>query len=116
MLNVSDGLHGSFFVSRNFGNDKWKLTPSIGVNWEDQNYVDYYYGVKNSEVNSDRDEYHPGFSINPFVECTYIHFWGDNWASYLRATGNYLDQEIQDSPLVDKKVSFSFLAAFVYRF
>lgn len=116
MLNVSNGFNGSLFVARSFGNDKWKITPSLGVHWEDENYVDYYYGVKNSEVNSDRFEYHPGFSINPFLECTYIHFWGDSWATYIRATGNYLDKEIQNSPLVDKAVSFAFLMAFVYRF
>lgn len=116
LFNVSNGLHGSLSIGRSFGPSKWSVTPSFGLKWEDENYVDYYYGVKESEENTDRPEYHPGFSIHPFIDCTWLHFWGDNWASYITASVTYLDQEIYNSPLVDKKLNYSFLMAFVYRF
>ena len=116
LLGVSDGLEGSVSLARSFGGRKYILTPSIGFKWQDPNFADYYYGVQNNESTSSRTEYHPSFSFNPNLDCSLLYFWNDNWASFLTLSGTYLDKEIQNSPLVDKKVNLSLLAAFVYRF
>lgn len=116
LLGVSDGFHGSLSVGRSFDSEKFMLIPSVGVKWEDENYVDYYYGVSSEDETSSREEYHPGFTFNPYVECTYLRFWGQSWATYLTVSAIYLDEEIQNSPLVDQKFKFSFLMALVYRF
>jgi len=116
LLGVSNGLRSNLSVSRSFGPYKWKLTPSIGLRFENQNYVDYYFGVDEKDSTADRAEYHPDFSINPYVGCTWMHFWGQNWVSMVNVTGTYLDKEIQDSPLIEDDFSLSIILAFAYRF
>lgn len=116
ILGISNGMRGTVSVSRTFGPYKWNLTPSIGLKWENENYVDYYYGVQESEANSDRPEYHPGFSVNPVISCSWLKFWGENWVSLVTVSSTLLSQEIQDSPLIEDKTSFTIVAAFAYRF
>lgn len=116
LLGVSNGLRGNLSVSRSFGPYKWKLTPSLGLRFENQNYVDYYYGVAESDSNAERAEYHPGFSVNPYLGCTWLRFWGQNWVSMVTVSGTYLDKEIQDSPLIEGDYSVSFIAAMAFRF
>jgi outer membrane protein len=116
LLGINNGFRSNLSVSRSFGPYKWKLTPSLGLRYESQNYVDYYYGVQESESNSERPEYHPDFSVIPYLSCSWLRFWGENWVSMVTVSGTYLDKEIQDSPLIEGDYSVSFVAAFAYRF
>jgi len=40
------------------------IKPSIGVQWQSENMVDYYYGVMSSEVTASRGQYSPDSAVN----------------------------------------------------
>lgn len=53
----SKGQQLQLQVDRRFGFGALSLTPRAGVQWLDKKYVDYYYGVKDSEARPGRAAY-----------------------------------------------------------
>ncbi|WP_212915711.1 MipA/OmpV family protein [Marinomonas sp. A3A] len=95
---------------------KVMLTPRFTTSWMNDKYVDYYFGVKNSEANSDRAAHQGDAAINTELgaRATYIV---DKQQSVLLDVGvTFLADEIQDSPLVDSSTTNKITLGYLYRF
>lgn len=109
LLARSKGYELNAKVGHRFGYGPFSVTPEIGLNYLDQNYVNYYYGVKPSEVTSFRSEYIGKSALNvklgaaltaPFLgglaRVQIHHIWYGNG--------------IKNSPLVDHNKGFKVMA------
>ena len=79
------------------------LTPGIGLEYNSDNYNDYYYGVSHKESRrSGLNSYDADDGWSPYLELTASYKFAADWNVY--ATGRYhrLSDEVKDSPMVDK--------------
>ena len=99
-----------------FEHDRWLLTPSIGMRWKSKNLVNYYYGVRESEVKPDRPSYEAGSALD-----WVFHFESEYSISYHWNIITYLYYEkggasIYNSPLVEDKYFSEIFAGIEYVF
>ena len=77
------------------------FVPLLQANYQDSDYTNYYYGVKDYEARPDRPEYSPGSAVNYTAGLRLGYRITDHWL--LSASLNYeiLDDEIVNSPIVE---------------
>ena len=92
------------------------LRPRIGIRWFSDDLVDYYYGVRSSEVATGRPIYQPGDTLNYLVGLTIGLPIDQRWALVGDIQYEVLGEDIEDSPIVDEEALFRFTAGVVYRF
>lgn len=106
-LNNSGGYEIKSSLSRMFHFGPVFVEPSVSMSRLDDKHVDYYYGVKNHEVNENRTFYSGDSALNAGVGvsiATPIFFGG-----FTRVNIEYwqFDSAITNSPLVDSESSLS---------
>lgn len=112
----------SWLVKTEFG-DKYtagnfSFYPSMIISYQSSDFMDYYYGVKESEVNLglNRTQYtaDAGFQIGA---QTYIKYPLTNeWAILLNLRADLLPSSVKDSPIVENNYIYSGLASVIYTF
>lgn len=101
---------------------KWKVSPSImlipqaGIEWEDDKYVDYYYGVRASEATTGRAAYVGKATINPEMSLTGIYRFDNHQSMMLNVGVKSLGKEIKDSPIVGRSTESRVMLGYMYRF
>ncbi|WP_444994994.1 MipA/OmpV family protein [Aliikangiella sp. IMCC44359] len=97
---VHSGNEVRFAYLRHLGNLGWSTT--LGFSWKDKNMTDYYYGVNAEEIVDNRAAYQAKSSLNPFLRLGWRE--KNDSSNFWRFGIEYqqLDQEIANSPLVDK--------------
>ena len=113
------GTHEGQEISAVFSKELFEgfLTPRVGVKWQSEGLVDYYYGVRAAEVAAGRPEYEPDSAVNFIVGLSVgVPIGGDKWAFVFDFEYEGLNSEISDSPIVDEDGIFSYVAGVVYRF
>ena len=111
-LGRSNGKSISAKIGRAFSHGPIFMEPHFSITQLDSKYVDYYYGVKATEVQINRPEYNGsasrvydlGFSIS-----TPIFFGG--FTRFLIEYARF-DSDIADSPLIDTESSVMLFFAF----
>jgi len=96
---------------------RWQLTPSVGMVWSSHKYTDYYYGV--SEAESSRSgipAYNAGTQTNPMAMVTGSYRFARHWMVTGLLRYNRLDDEIQDSPMIDQPDKITTVLTVSYRF
>ena len=59
------------------------VIPTVGVQWYDANYTDYYYGVDFGESRrSGLSEYDPSGSVAPYGQVTARFGFTENWSAF----------------------------------
>lgn len=92
------------------------VKPSLGISWQSNEFVRYYYGVKDSEQISGRPSYSPGSALNYIAALdTYLYF-SPQWALILRTECSFLDDEIKKSPIVDRDYALNFVFGITRKF
>ena len=93
------------------------LVPTVGVQWTDVNYNDYYYGIDASEARaSGLRSYSPENSFSPYGGLAARMLLSENWSIFAGGQLMFLGSEIQDSPMVDKSAKYSLSGGFLYNF
>ena len=103
LLGKHDGQEVTFSYAKRFIREPWVLTPAVGVTWQSNNLTDYYYGVERDEVTGSRPYYSAGDAWNPFVSLTTQYYFTHKWSSLLTVRYECLDNEISNSPIVNKQ-------------
>lgn len=113
----SKGNRIKLAVERSFAaTNRIHITPYAGIQWSDSKDVDYYFGVKDSEVTAERARYEGKSStnINAGIRIDY---------TLTRHQNLFLDVGVQrwgsgvtDSPLVRRSTSPSLRMGYLYRF
>jgi len=104
-------------VGYDFEIGKLSLYPSLIVMYQSSDFLNYYYGVKQSEVaTSNFTQYTPddGFL---FGVQTYIKYpLTDNLSTLVNLRADRLSKEVTDSPIVTEDYIYSGLVSLIYTF
>jgi MipA family protein len=101
---------------------KWMLSPSImlipqiGMEWMDDKYVDYYYGVRAGEAKLGRAAYAGKATMNPEISLTSIYRLDKKQSLMLNVGVTSLGKEIKNSPIVDRSSESKVMMGYMYRF
>lgn len=92
------------------------ITPRVGANWQDKKYIDYYYGVRESEARADRPAYLGKAGVNTEVGVRGIYRFDQRHSLFLDVEVTGLAKQIKDSPLVDRSTENRVFLGYLYRF
>jgi len=92
------------------------LVPKVGLMWESKKVIDYYYGVKDTEIALDRPAYSPDSSLSYRLGLDSLLYVSKEWALATRVYVDFFGNQITNSPIVDKDYSTTFLCGVVYSF
>jgi len=106
VLGINEGYESSASLSYVFPLATILVEPSIGLIYQSENYVDYYYGVREDEVRDGRPAYSPGSNINQEISLTFITNRIAGGSTRLQLTRTTYGSEVTDSPLTSGKHSF----------
>lgn len=112
----SKGQRVKFIAERDFSRGDWRLTPRLGVEWLDEKYVDYYYGVEANEVRGNRPLYRGDASWNMETGLRLNYAIAPKQTAFVDVSGKYYGTQVEDSPLVDSANSAGVRFGYIYRF
>ena len=98
---------------------KNKLTvyPSIGFEYHDEDYNDYYYGVSDEEsAKTGVDAYKSNSSLNPYINISANYDFNESFAGFFNQSLSYLPNEQYDSPMVDSRTDATTTLGLLYKF
>ncbi|WP_266156594.1 MipA/OmpV family protein [Dyella silvatica] len=96
---------------------KLTLTPRIGGSWNSQKLNNYYYGVSQREAaRSGLAYYRADSGVTPFFSIDAGYAFTPSWSAFAQVRYTHLNNEIKDSPMVDKTGMTSYLIGVVHRF
>ncbi|MEK6700589.1 MAG: MipA/OmpV family protein [Nitrospirota bacterium] len=106
ILNVSNGEAATLRLSRNFWIEpKFRLTPSVGVEWQSAKLVDYYYGVRPAEATANRLAYNGRDTVNVGAGLGGAYRLSPDWSLMGGVYTTHLGSGITDSPIVSHRFS-----------
>ncbi|WP_346730537.1 MipA/OmpV family protein [Caballeronia sp. dw_19] len=94
----------------------FSFEPHIGAEWLSSKYVDYYYGVRSSEVRADRPAYTGKASYNVSVGAKLDYRFTRKQLVTFDVGVKHLSSGITDSPLVGKRYIPEVRLAYIYEF
>ncbi|MGD8220800.1 MipA/OmpV family protein [Pseudomonas thivervalensis] len=113
----SDGQRFNLGLERTWRlGDHITLTPHVTAMWQDQKYVDYYFGVRDSEARIDRAAYDGKSALNTELGVRGNYMFDQHHSVFLDLKATSLASEIKDSPLVNRSTENSTLFGYLYRF
>ncbi|WP_296243493.1 MULTISPECIES: MipA/OmpV family protein [unclassified Psychrobacter] len=98
---------------------KNKLTvyPSIGFEYQDADYNNYYYGVNEQEsAKTGVEAYESNNSLNPYINISANYDFNERWAGFANQSLSYLPNEQYDSPMVDSRTDATTTLGLLYKF
>lgn len=97
--------------------DKLTVYPSIGFEYYDEDYNNYYYGVSEAEsARTGVDTYASNNSLNPFINISANYDFNDKWAGFANQSLSYLPNEQYESPMVDSRTQATTTLGLLYKF
>ena len=115
-LGEHEGHQAAIIFGHNFSFESAVLTPFIGVEYQSDNLVDYYYGVRKEEATSSRAFYQADAATQAVAGLRGMWWSGPHHRVVFRLEYNTLDESIKDSPLVDRNHSYEFIMGYAYVF
>ena len=112
----AEGKRVKLELSRNFKTGDLTITPRVAANWYDSKYVDYYYGVRASEVRTGRASYTGKSSTNAEVGVRIGYAVAPRHNVFVDLSATTLGSSIKDSPLVEKSSESSVKFGYLYSF
>ncbi|UCM99471.1 MipA/OmpV family protein [Sulfurimonas sp. SWIR-19] len=116
ILNKYNSWIGSVEIGDKYTAGRFTFYPSAVLLYQPRKFLDYYYGVKNSEATLQRPAYMPkgGFS---FAVQTYIKYpLTKKLSALLNIRADRIPNSAYNSPLVNNKFIYSGLASVIYTF
>ncbi|KIN15852.1 MipA/OmpV family protein [Vreelandella titanicae] len=92
------------------------LTPRVGASWQDDKNVDYYFGVRDSEIRFDRPAYSGESAINIKAGVRGVYQFDQHHSVLMGVEVTSLADEIKDSPLVDRSTQNAVFVGYLYTF
>jgi outer membrane scaffolding protein for murein synthesis (MipA/OmpV family) len=99
-----------------FGGDTWAVEAVAGLNWQSKKMVDYYYGVRRSEVRDNRAYYGGKSTFSPSIGLNGAVEIYDNLTLEGGVNWEFLGSGITDSPLIDDEYVLSASLSLSYSF
>jgi outer membrane protein len=102
ILNEHEGYDFKVTASKLFDLTPLFIKPSVGVEWQSEELVDYYYGVRPSEARVNRPQYTGNSAFNYLASCDFYLALSEEWLIVSSVGVWFLDKEIRKSPIVDE--------------
>jgi outer membrane scaffolding protein for murein synthesis (MipA/OmpV family) len=112
----SKGRQFGLTLERDVDIGRLQLTPRVAATWQDDDYVDYYYGVRRTEVRPGRAAYEGKSAINTEVGLHAQYSLTERQFVYLDLSANRLGSGVRDSPIVDRTWLPAVRAGYLHRF
>ncbi|MEN4052166.1 MULTISPECIES: MipA/OmpV family protein [Sulfurimonas] len=95
---------------------KFTFYPSIILLYQSRKFIDYYYGVKTTEVRTDRPAYSPGNGLE-YGAQTYIKYpFTKELSALINLRYDIIPKSAKNSPLTNKNYIYSGLFSLIYTF
>jgi outer membrane protein len=78
------------------------INPAIEFKYQSSEYSDYYYGVETSNIAPGRPAYDAGSATNILLKLQFGYTLSDHWLLTGRVGLEFLDDEITNSPIIDR--------------
>lgn len=97
--------------------DKLTVYPSIGFEFHNADYNEYYYGVTEKEsAKTGVAAYKSNSSLNPYINVSANYDFNERWAGFANQSLSYLPNEQYDSPMVDSRTEATTTLGLLYKF
>jgi len=95
---------------------KWTIEPHADAKWLNDKYVDYYYGVTQSEARAGRPAYDGTSTLNTTIGTRVAYRITQHQSVSLDLQVTHLGSGISDSPLVGKRFIPAARLGYMYQF
>ena len=116
LSNESKGRKLGLQASHRLGWGVLGVTPRVKAQWLDKKYVDYYYGVRASEVTADRALYTGKSAMTTELGLRVDYAIARQHTVFIDASVTRLPDEIRQSPIVGRKDTSRLAVGYLYRF
>lgn len=115
-MDNSKGTRAKLQIDRRFAAGALGFTPRLAAEWVDSNYVDYYYGVKPSELRTWRNSYDGDSTVNAEVGVRIDWQPAPRHSVFLDLGATRMGSAIKDSPLAEEDTQYAVGIGYFYRF
>lgn len=115
-MGKSKGMRAKMLIDRRFAAAQFGFTPRLAAEWVDDKYVDYYYGVRPSEVQAGRSLYEGKSTTNLQVGLRMDYTPAPHHTVFMDVGTTRFGSAVKDSPLVGSARQTAFALGYVYRF
>lgn len=112
----SKGKRAKLQIDRRFATGKFGWTPRLAAEWVDDKYVNYYYGVQQSEARAGRTFYEGKATTNVQFGLRMDYSPSRHHSMFVDVGATHFGSSVKDSPLVDKNNGTSIALGYAYRF
>ncbi len=117
VLDRSGGNTARLSYLARISKNKLTVYPSIGFEYQDADYNEYYYGVTPEEsARTGIVAYESNSSLNPYVNVSANYDFSNKWAGFFNQSLSYLANEQYDSPMVDSRTEATTTLGLLYKF
>lgn len=117
---VLEGGNKGQKASVNFGKridyGNFSVEPHVGAEWLSSKYVDYYYGVRSSEVRAGRPAYSGTSTYDMSAGARFDYRFTRQQSVTLDVGAKHLGSSITDSPIVGKRFIPEARFGYLYQF
>lgn len=86
---------------------RWETVKKINVVWRDDESANYLYGVRPSEAKANRPAYSMDYSLRSSTGVDVAYNLDRNWQIVSGADLSLYDNNIDDSPIIERNYSFA---------
>jgi len=112
----SGGQRAKLSVAHAFDSGKFEFTPRVSATWLSDDFVDYYFGVGETEALPNRAAYLGDAAVNFEAGLRATYRFRPKQSVFLDVGVETLDDVIKDSPIVDGSTQSVLLVGYVYMF
>jgi len=116
LLGGNKGQMAQLGFSKSFDLGNWSVEPHAGVDWLSSKYVNYYYGVRPSEVRAGRPEYTGKAAYNTSIGTRVDYKFTRHQMVSLDLGVSHLSSGITGSPIVGKRYIPEVKLGYLYQF
>jgi outer membrane protein len=112
----SKGTRAKVQIDRRFSASKFGFTPRVAAEWVDDKYVNYYYGVRQSEAQAGRAFYEGKATTNLQLGLRMDYSPSRHHSMFVDVGATRFGSSIEESPLVEKTTGTMLAVGYAYRF
>jgi len=111
-----EGSELNLGISKLFDFKPFFFKPYIGIEWQSEDLVDHYYGVRTTEATATRVAYTADDTVNFQAKFDFYMGLSEEWLIVSRLGIDVFGDEIKDSPIVDEDYTVTGLIGLTYMF
>ncbi len=113
---VHNGLQVRAALSRQWQLDRQGIELTLGAEWKDADSLDYYYGVRASEVDDPQWAYTPNSDLSYYAKVDWRYRLSPHWELRGIVHHRRLGDEVSQSPIVAEDATTAAFIGGVYHF